>query len=354
MSGTSAAHRPVYNAAVPGADDLVRLHLSESPYGTSPRVAQAAHAEFGRLHRYPDPERETLVIALARHWGLFRDQVVVANGSDELVLACALALGARSRRGLVTSGTFPGYRACLDRVGRLGTAVPLDGTSMDVEAFTARLPEHGVGYVCNPHNPSGAALCRKQMDVLVDTAERSGVPLVFDEAYMEFTEPGTPQVHDYMERNPPVIALRTFSKAYGLAALRVGYAFGPAELIAELRETLRVLPFSVNRIAQVAAASALADQTFLQEVRRANRVQRVWLAEELARRGRGCLPSVTNFVAVEARQPALAQDRLATEYGILVRDVGLFGFPGYLRVSVGTRDELCQLLDALEKVDPLD
>jgi histidinol-phosphate aminotransferase len=340
-----------FNASVPGADDLIRLHLSESPHGASEAALRAAERELGRVNVYPDPERHELVHALAEHWNVTPDHIAVANGSDELVLATALALGDRTRPGLVTDGTFPGYRACLELTRRGCTAVALDGTAVDADAFAARLPGHGIGYLCNPHNPSGAALAREELTALVDACGRGGVPLVCDEAYMEFAGPDTPQVRDLLDGGAPVVALRTFSKAYGLAALRVGYAVGPPALIAELRQALRALPFSVNRLAQAAAVSALGDRDFLVGVRRSTDERRRWFTGELDRRGRGHLPSVTNFVAVEARDCALAQDRLAADFGILVRNAGLFGFPGYVRTSLGTQEDLVRFLDALEKIE---
>ncbi|MFH0175951.1 pyridoxal phosphate-dependent aminotransferase [Streptomyces cacaoi] len=340
-----------FNASVPGADDLIRLHLSESPHGASKAAVQAAERELGRVNVYPDPERQELVRALAAHWGVGPDHIAVANGSDELVLATALTLGDRSLPGLVTDGTFPGYRACLELIGRGCTAVPLSGTAVDAAAFAARLPGHGIGYLCNPHNPSGAALTRQELAALVDASGRSGVPLVFDEAYMEFADPDTPQTRDLLDGDAPVVALRTFSKAYGLAALRVGYAVGRPELIAGLRGTLRSLPFSVNRLAQAAATAALGDRDFVDGVRRSTAERRRWFVGELDRRGRAHLPSVTNFVAVAARDCARAQDRLAADFGILVRNAGLFGFPGYLRTSLGEQKDLVRFLDALDEIE---
>jgi histidinol-phosphate aminotransferase len=305
---------------------------------------RAAERELHRVNVYPDPERAVLVGALAEHWGVARDRVAVANGSDELVLISALTLGDRARPGLVTAGTFPGYRATLDRVGRGCTAIACG----DAAAFAATLPAHGIGYICNPHTPSGSSLSREDMDTLVDAAEESGVPQVFDEAYMDFADPETPQVRDYLHRDAPILALRTFSKAYGLAALRIGYAVGAPTLVAELLGTLRTFPFSTNRLGQAAALAALSDQAFVDGVRAANAAQRSWFGEELTRRGRAYLPSTTNFIAVAAADAGLAQNRLLAEHGILVRDAGLFGFHGYIRVTLGSRDDLLLLLDALE------
>ncbi|MFF1444533.1 pyridoxal phosphate-dependent aminotransferase [Streptomyces sp. NPDC058295] len=340
-----------FNTSVPGADDLIRLHLSESPHGAGKAAVRAAERELGRVNVYPDPERQELVRALAAHWSVGPDHIAVANGSDELVLATALTLGDRSLPGLVTDGTFPGYRACLELIGRGCTAVPLSGTAVDAAAFAARLPGHGIGYLCNPHNPSGAALTRPELAALVDASGRSGVPLVFDEAYMEFADPDTPQTRELLDGGAPVVALRTFSKAYGLAALRVGYAVGRPELIAGLRGALRALPFSVNRLAQAAATAALGDRDFVDGVRRSNAERRRWFVGELDRRGRAHLPSVTNFVAVAARDCARAQDRLAADFGILVRNAGLFGFPGYLRTSLGEQKHLVRFLDALDEIE---
>ncbi|WP_229859831.1 pyridoxal phosphate-dependent aminotransferase [Streptomyces poonensis] len=335
---------------MPDADTMVRLHLSESPFSASPSAVAAATAALERVNRYPAPQRESLVEALAEHWGVRENQIAVANGSDELVLATALSLGELSHPGLVTAGTFPGYREALERIGRGAVALPLRYADIGVEAFADRLLHHGIGYVCNPHNPSGTALSRDTFGTLVSAAHAGQVPLVFDEAYQEFSDPGLPQTRDFLDRGAPVLALRTFSKAYGLAALRIGYAIGRADLIAEVRRTLNVLPFSVNRVAQAAALAALADQRFLSEIRDGTAERRKWFCAELERRGYRYLSSVTNFVAVQVVASAEAQNALAKDYGILVRDTGIFGFPGHLRVSLGTENELRTFLDALDQL----
>ena len=350
MSAPARPETHDYNTGVPSADSLVRLHLSESPYGASPSAVHAVTGELERINRYPAPDRGGLVRALARYWELPEDRIVVANGSDELVLATALTLGELDRPGLVTSGTFPGYLAALERIGRGAVEVPLTGARVDARAFAHQLASCGIGYVCNPHNPCGTALSGPALGELVSAARSSGTPLVFDEAYHEFGPRTQPQARNHLRDDTPVLALRTFSKAYGLAALRIGYALGPAELIAEVRRTLTVLPFSVNRAAQAAALAALDDQEFLGRVRRDGEERRRWFCEELERRGHRYLPSVTNFVAVQVAASREAQDTLARDHGILVRDTGMFGFPGHLRVSLGTVDELRTFLDALDQI----
>lgn len=347
MRASTRSLPKTYNASVENADDLVRLHLSESPFGASPAAVHAVTQQMARVNRYPDPNREQLVAQLAHHWGVSEDKIAVANGSDELILATALTLGRRTRSGLVTEGTFPGYQAVLERIGRGAWALPLCDAQNDTTAFADQLPEFGIGYVCNPHNPTGSAISHHGISDLISSARSSEVPLVFDEAYHEFGGPKLPQAADYLEQEAPVIALRTFSKAYGLAALRIGYAIGRADLIAEIRATLGVLPFSVNRLAQAAASAALTDQPFLNVVQLDTAHRRHWFCTELDRRGYQYLPSETNFVSVRVNDSAQLQDTLAKNHGILVRDTGMFGLPSYLRVSLGTEAELLKFLDGL-------
>ncbi|MGW7545617.1 pyridoxal phosphate-dependent aminotransferase [Streptomyces sp. NPDC054770] len=333
-------------------DAPARLHLSESPYGPSPRALRAAHEAVDDTGTYPDPTRTAPVQAIAGLLGVGPDQVAVANGSDELVLLTALSLGDWQRPGITTAGTFPGYRICLENVRRGCREVPLDGTAPGIAALAGALDGAGVAYVCNPHNPTGGALDRAAFDLLVERAAATGTPLVVDEAYLDFAPPGTPQVLDYLGTGAPLLALRTFSKAHGLAGLRIGYAVGSRDLVARLREVQGSMPFSVNRAAQAAAVAALADREHLERVRRGNETARERLRAELAARGRRALPSVTNFLAVPVADSARAERLLERDHGILVRDAGRFGLPGHLRISVGPAAQLERLLDALDAVAP--
>jgi histidinol-phosphate aminotransferase len=331
----------------------VRLHLSESPYGPSPHALRAAHEAVDEAGTYPDPARTAPVQSIADLLGVRPDQVAVANGSDELVLLTALSLGDLQRPGATTAGTFPGYRICLQNVRRGCREVPLDGTAPGIPALADALGEAGVAYVCNPHNPTGGALDRAAFDLLVERAAATATPLVVDEAYLDFAPPGTPQVLDYLGTGAPVLALRTFSKAYGLAGLRIGYAVGSADLVARLREVQGSMPFSVNRAAQAAAVAALADRDHLAHVRQANAAARERFRADLAARGRRALPSVTNFLAVPVADSARAERLLERDHAVLVRDAGRFGLHGHLRISVGDAAQRARLLDALDVVAPV-
>ncbi|OIJ62743.1 pyridoxal phosphate-dependent aminotransferase [Streptomyces mangrovisoli] len=328
---------------------LLRLHLSESPYGPSPHALRAAHEAVDATGTYPDPTRTAPAHAIADLLGVRPDQVAVANGSDELVLLSALSLGDRRRPGVTTAGTFPGYRICLENVGRGCREVPAGEVGALADAFATA----GIAYVCNPHNPTGGALDRASFDLLVERAAATGTPLVVDEAYLDFAPPGTPSVLDHIGGGAPVVALRTFSKAHGLAGLRIGYAVGDAGLLARLRDAQGTMPFSVNRAAQAAAVAALADRAHLERVREGNAAARERFRAELAARGRLALPSVTNFLAVPVPDSAEAERLLERDHGILVRDAGRFGLAGHLRISVGEASARSRLLDALDAVAPV-
>ncbi|MFJ9693785.1 pyridoxal phosphate-dependent aminotransferase [Kitasatospora sp. NPDC101183] len=334
-----------------------RLHLSENPYGASPLALAAAREAIDLTEVYPDPARLSPVAAIAAHLGVAEDQVAVANGSDELVLLTALALGDLTRPGVTTAGTFPGYRICLETARRGCTEIPLtgpEGTDVDTDRFAEALGTAGIGYLCHPHNPTGALLEPGRFDRLAAAAGRTGTPLVVDEAYAEFAPAGSPRVLDHLASGAPLLSLRTFSKAYGLAALRIGYAVGRADLIAGLREAQGTMPFSVNRAAQAGAVAALADQGTLARTVALTAERRAWFRAELAARGRRSLPSATNFVAVAVPDSAAAERLLAERHDILVRDAGRFGLPGFLRVSLGPTEQLERFLDALDALAPID
>lgn len=324
---------------------LARLHLSESAYGVSPAALHAYLDHASLLSVYPDPRRDDVAAAIAHHLGLPRESVLVANGSDELVLLSALALGDRDRPGVTTAGTFPGYRVCLDQVGRGSVVVPAPEGRVDLSAFTEALAEGGIGYICNPHNPSGRAMTEEELAGIVAAARMTGRPVVVDEAYLDFAPAGTPSILAHVD-DAPVLGMRTFSKAWGLAALRIGYLFGSPDLLADVARAQGTMPFSSNAVAQAVVRAALGDVDFVDDVRRRNRERIAGLEARLDAVGIDHLPTATNFVAVRVPDSAAAESHLA-RHGILTRDAGAFGMPGYLRVSMGEEDQLDRLVDCL-------
>lgn len=326
--------------------EISRLHLSESAIA-SPRCIPAIAAEMESVNCYPDPDCEDLVLGLARRWQVAPENVAVSNGSDELILLCALALGETSRPGTISAGTFRGHRYALEIARRGYREVPLVDGRIDAEAFARAIPGAGIAFVCSPHNPSGSALSREELDLIVAAATKARVPLVADEAYMEFAPEGTPSVVGPALSGVRGVALRTFSKAYGLAGVRVGYALGGGRDIAAVKAAQRVLPFRVNRIAQVAALAALEDRSCIDRVRSATASKRQWFTDALRAEGFRVQDSATNFVSVAVNDPAEVARVLLEDHAIAVRDTSDMGYPGHVRISLGGKGDLEVVLRAL-------
>jgi histidinol-phosphate aminotransferase len=332
---------------------VTRLHWNESSYDQADGAGAAAAAALLEMRRYPDPSRASLTGALARHWSVGNDMVVVGNGSDELILLSSLVLGDTGRPALIGAVTFPGYKNSLilsRRPYRTFDRESLAGHGGDMASLICA---SGLVYVCNPNNPTGEVLSREALAAIVRASVMSDVPVVFDEAYMEFTPDGTPSALEYIRTEAPIAVLRTFSKAYGMAGLRIGYAIGNGDIIARLRNAQATIPFSVNMIGQAAAVAAIGDRAVIPRVRAENTARREALCQELAALDIGFLPSQTNFVAICAARPKELAWHLRNRYGILVREVEEYGLPGHLRISVGTDTDNRLLIKALAALKPL-
>jgi histidinol-phosphate aminotransferase len=326
--------------------ELARLHLSEGSVAST-RCIPAIASEIETVNLYPDPDCEALVLALARHWQTTPEHIAVSNGSDELILLCALALGDPSRPGTISGGTFRGHRFALEVSHRGYREVPLVDGRIDAESFARAIPEAGIAFVCTPHNPSGTVLAQEEFDLIVAAAAASGVPLVVDEAYMEFAPKATASAVCLSAPGLRVVALRTFSKAYGLAGVRVGYAIGSRLEIAALRAAQRVLPFRVNRLGQAAALAALEDAGCIERVRAETARRRQWFTQALREAGFRVHESATNFVTVAVEDPVELTRTLREDHAIAVRDTRDMGYPGHVRISLGEKNELERVIRAL-------
>ncbi|WP_433521302.1 pyridoxal phosphate-dependent aminotransferase [Nocardia pseudovaccinii] len=328
------------------------LHTNESPYGPPDGVWEAVSDEvMANCHRYPDSECRDLRAAIARHVDLPDDMVAVGNGLDELILLAVHAYAGHGGNVVLTDCTFPGYAACSALVGAKTRIVQLENyrvaASAMVEAISAGTD---LAFVCNPHNPTGTLLTPDQIRDLIDAAEATGAVLVVDEAYMDFV--ANQSAIDAVRAGRQVIVLRTFSKAWSMAALRIGYAVGPTRLIDKLWQARRPLPFSVNPMAQRAVPIAVRDEKFIDTVRRQTARARGLMFSRLHEARVRYLPSVTNFVMVSTgdRNSAAVTARLADEHRIYVRDLAGFELPGWIRVTIGTQAQTeytCAVLAAV-------
>ncbi|MEU9058351.1 histidinol-phosphate transaminase [Streptomyces sp. NPDC048430] len=329
-----------------------RLALSESPFGASPKALAAARAEVERINHYPNSDTEPLRGELASHYGVPADWVLVGNGADELILLTVLATCAAGGRGVTTERTFAGYTAAFETAGLTKRLVPLDENGPDVDELVDQARTADITIVCNPHNPLGRALDSDEIRrVHQATVEGNGV-LVLDEAYAEFAVPqGFTSGLTNMSDTDNIVVLRTFSKAYGLAGLRCGYAIGNPRIIDAMAGLRTVLPYNVNRVAIAAATAALQDQDHLRHVVHDSIVSRTLLAEGLARYGIRCLPSQANFVLAEVgpQREAFVQ-QLVSEHAIQVRDGRSLGFDRHVRIGVCRPDTVARVVSAVADV----
>ncbi|EMF01887.1 histidinol-phosphate aminotransferase family protein [Streptomyces mobaraensis NBRC 13819 = DSM 40847] len=341
---------------IPDGGDHLRLHLNENPYGPPPGTVEAVRDEADRhLNRYPDADCRLLREALAAHFRVPADMVAVGNGTDELVLVASLTfLREPGTTVLTTATTFPGYVVSAAAVGRVPVTVPLDGADLPVGALAERIAAGAdLAFVCNPLNPTGALLDRAAVFRLLDAADQGGGVVVFDEAYIDFAGPEHEFALEAVRAGRRALVTRTFSKAWGLASVRMGVAVGPADLIARLSATAGALPFNVNRQAQRAVLRALEHPDHLDRVRAANARARELLRKSLDALGLVHAPSASNFVMVDVPPPgdsARFAARLAAEHRIFVRALDALGMPGRLRISVGTEAEVERLAGALAAV----
>ncbi|MDH5821501.1 histidinol-phosphate transaminase [Luteimonas sp. RD2P54] len=341
-----------------GAGRLVELGANENPYGPSPLAVAAARDALGTAHRYPDPLGGGLKQALAARLGVAPAQLLLGNGSHELLMQFAQAFAGPAAGVAMSQYGFAVYALAAQAAGaplRIAPALPA-GHAMarghDPEALLAAARGEDVRllYLANPNNPTGTWIDADALARLLD-----GLPpevlVVVDEAYAEFVDaPGYASALALLPRYRNLVVTRTFSKAHALAGLRVGYAVGDAALVAVM-ERLRE-SFNVNCVALAAATAALGDQAHLREGVAANARERARLTEGLRERGRFVHPSQTNFLLVEFGSATAATEAALLRQGVVVRPMAGYGLPDCLRISVGTAAENVRLLQALDGAGP--
>jgi len=326
------------------ADDAGALASNESPLGPSPAAVAAVAAAAGRSHRYPDPLATPLREAIGGRLGVDPDSVVVGNGSDELIDLLYHAYAARGRV-VVADPPFRMHELSAKAHDAAVDLVPLrSDLAHDLDAMAA--VEADVVVVCNPHNPTGTV--RSRADLYRFLERRRADLVVLDEAYVDFADdPTDASLVDQVGSRDDVVVLRTFSKAYGLAGLRCGYAVAP-EAVVDLLRRMRS-PFSVNAAAQAAALAALGDDAHLARVLDHVRAMRSEVASAFGDLGYEAVPSQANFVLVrvgDAEEEARLHAHLR-DHRVFVRAGSGLGLPGSLRVTVPSEAGMAMLREAL-------
>lgn len=331
-----------------GFERPIRLASNESALGPSPRAAAAYRALAEEIHRYPDGGADALRQALARHHGLLADRIVCGNGSDELIGLLTKAYAGPGDEVVMSRHGFLMYPIAAKAAGASVVVAPETNLTADVDALLrAVTPRTRVVFLANPNNPTGTYLSSEEVNRL-----HAGLPpqvlLVIDAAYAEYV-----QRNDYdagialVAASENVVMTRTFSKIYALGGLRVGWAYCSAR-IADVLNRVRA-PFNLNAAAQAAAVAALADLTAVDRAREHNDIWRPWFARELQALGLTVNPSVANFLIVrfpDGEKSADAAFEFLKSRGILTRKIGGYQLPEWLRISIGTEQEMRAVVNA--------
>jgi histidinol-phosphate aminotransferase len=335
-----------------GIERVVKLASNEYPLPPFPEVAAAIAAAVADLHRYPDGHSMGLRTALAAKYDCTLEEIAIGNGSCELLLYLGAALLSPGDEVVFADPSFTVYPLVCQLHDARQVAVPLKDHRLDLEAMLAAVgPRTRIVFVCNPNNPTGTYLPAAEIAAFVAEVP-ADVLIVLDEAYNEFVESDDRlDTLPLARRHDNVLILRTFSKIYGLCGLRVGYGLCSREVRAAIDKVRQ--PFNVNSLAQTAATEALRHEDQML-VRRAQTIDlRRSMTTELEALGRPVVPSEANFMLVGTESLTLPQEEICGALlaeGAIVRDGNALGCPGWMRVSVGTREEIDFFLGRLRRL----
>jgi histidinol-phosphate aminotransferase len=338
-----------------GLDEVVKLASNEFPQPPFDEVKAVIAAALDRLNRYPDGHSTHLRAALAAHYGRTPEQIVVGNGSCELLLFLGNALLERGDEVVYASPSFSLYPTVCQLHEAVVRAVPVRDYAHDLPAMVAAVTDRTrMLIICNPNNPTGTYVPAAAIADVID-AVSADVLIVLDEAYNEFvTAADWQDTLALQAEHDNVIILRTFSKIYGLCGLRVGYGLCSEELRQALDKVRQ--PFNVNQLAQLAAVEALKHQDQVLERRQQNADLRSYMVDALRRAGRSIVPSEANYMLVGIEDLCRPQDQVCAalmQLGAIVRDGNALGCPGWARVSVGTRQEIDFFLERLASLEQI-
>jgi len=337
-----------------GVKEVVKLASNENPLGPSQMVLEAVQKQLLETARYPDGNGFVLKNAVAQHFDINTDQITLGNGSNDVLELIARAFASADDEIIFSQYAFAIYPIVTQAINAKAVKVPAKGWGHDLDAMLAAVNEATkVVFIANPNNPTGTWVDEKKLLQFMESVPRR-VIVVVDEAYFEYaSDPsmkadGYPDTMSWIPQFSNLIVTRTFSKAYGLAGLRVGYAVSHAG-IADLLNRVRQ-PFNVNHLALAAAAAALRDSEYLQQAIKVNCEGLKQLQSGFDAMGLEYIPSCGNFLCVDVGEDAVDIYNGLLREGIIVRPVANYNMPNHLRISVGLNSENERFLKALTKV----
>lgn len=332
-----------------GLTEIVKLASNENPLGPSEKVTTAIQQTLAELSRYPDGNGFALKSALANKLNISKDQITLGNGSNELLELVARTFLTPELEVVFSQHAFAVYPLVTQAVGAKAKIAAAINYGHDLNAMLSLVSKQTrLVFIANPNNPTGTLLSSQELKQFISALPES-VICVLDEAYFEFIDNDSASNSiSWLDEYPNLIITRTFSKAYGLAGLRVGYSISSVE-IADLLNRVRQ-PFNNNMLALAAAEAALTDEAYLAKTIAVNNLGMQQLTAAFTELGLTWIPSYGNFVSVDLKQPGMPIYEALLQKGVIVRPVANYEMPNYLRISIGTEQENQFFINALQDV----
>jgi histidinol-phosphate aminotransferase len=328
--------------------DIVKLASNENPLGISPKAQMAIDDAIADIARYPDGNSFALRDAVSEKFGVAGDQIVFGNGSNDILELAARAYLQAGDEAIYSQHAFAVYPLVTQAVGAKGVVIPAKDYAHDLDGFlNAITPKTKLIFIANPNNPTGTLLKKDALRAFIHAVPRH-VLIMLDEAYDEYLNAESKsEAISWLTEFEHLIISRTFSKAYGLAGLRIGFGLMHAN-VADMLNRVRQ-PFNVNSIAQAAAIASLADEDFVARSYAANQAGMVQITQGLEQLGLSYIPSQANFVSFAVKDAAEVNKKLL-ENGVIVRPIANYEMPDFLRVSIGLFSENVRFLDVLKNI----
>jgi histidinol-phosphate aminotransferase len=332
-----------------GIRGSIKLASNENPLGPSALAVQAIIDKVHTLHRYPDGSGYYLKAKLSEKYGVPHDQIILGNGSNELIELIVRTFLSAGEHVVQAFPTFLVYEKIVKGAGARMISVPLSNFSIDLrEVSKAITPKAKIVFINNPNNPTGSVVSKEKMLPFLNEIS-DDIIVVLDEAYIEFvSDEAAARGLELLTEHPLLFVLRTFSKLYGLAGLRIGYGFASRKVIDYMNRVRQ--PFNANSLAQAAATAALEDTAFVSRTLKVVREGLLYLYQSLDDMGLECIPTQTNFFLIKVPQGGKKIYDLMLREGVIVRSMDSYGLPDYIRINAGLQEENERFVKTLKKV----
>lgn len=332
-----------------GLKNVIKLASNENTFGPSSIVKKALNGHIESINRYPDGSCCELINKLSKKLGVKRENLIIGNGSDEILVMLALAFLNKGDEVIVSEGTFSEYEFASQLLGANIKKVPIKNYAYDIKQIANKITtKTKIIFLANPNNPTGTIFTEKELLMLL-IKTKNKILVVLDEAYFDYvTSKEYPNSLKLIKKYTNLIILRSFSKSYSLAGLRIGYSIASPKIIASLNKVRQ--PFNVNTLAQKAALIAIDDVEHLKKSRKANELGKIYLYKELKRLGLKYIDTQSNFIFINLKSNANEVFNKLLKEGLIVRPLSFFGFPKAIRVTIADEKGNKKFINVIRKL----